>query len=195
MRNIFCILSALLVSIAVVSGTENQVAALTQAEQLKEYNISNFYKVSPDLYRSAQPDKKDWTALEKIGIKSVINLRYFGGGKEDTAPSKIHSFYLKWKAHHIKESDLIAVLKLIKQAPKPVLIHCFHGSDRTGAAVAAYRIVFENVSPDDADRELTDGPFGHHKVYANIPELIRKTAWNAIRKALKQNTTPKENTK
>lgn len=195
MRNIFFILSALMLSVAVVSGTENQVAALTQAEQLKEYNIGNFYRVSTDLYRSAQPDKKDWAALEKIGIKSVINLRYFGGGKEDTAPSKIQSFYLKWKAHHIKESDLIAVLKLIKQAPKPVLLHCFHGSDRTGAAVAAYRVVFENVSPEAAARELTDGPFGHHKVYANIPKLIRKADWDAIRKALKQNTTPKGNTK
>lgn len=196
MKNIICILFALLLSIAVVSGAEkNQVPAAAPAKQLKEYNIGNFYQVSPDLYRSAQPDKKDWAALEKIGIKSVINLRYFGGGKEDTAPSKIQSFYLKWKAHRIKESDLIAVLKLIKQAPKPVLLHCFHGSDRTGAAVAAYRVVFENVSPDDAARELTDGPFGHHKVYTNIPKLIRKTDWDAIRKALKQNTAPKGNTK
>ena len=180
---IFCfILSFFLLSVAVLGGENQSVMAAAPAQLLKEYNIRNLYKVSTDLYRSAQPGKEDWVTLEKIGIRSVINLRNFGGGKEDTSPSKIRSFYLKWKAHRISENDLVAVLKLIKDAPKPVLIHCFHGSDRTGAAVAAYRVVFENMLPEDAAKELTDGPFGHHKMYANIPKLIRKADWDAIRK-------------
>ena len=70
----------------------------------------------------------------------------------------------------------------LKNAPKPILIHCRHGSDRTGAIVAACRIVFENWPEEQAVAELKDPKFGHHTtLYKNIPQLIRKTDWEKIR--------------
>lgn len=144
-------------------------------------SVGNFFKVSDELYRSAQPSDEEWTALAAMGIKSVINLRFFGGGHDAVGNSGIKTYYLRWTAHGISENDLIELLKLIKQAPKPVLIHCFHGSDRTGAAVAAYRVVHQNWTPAEAADELVNGGFGHHRVYFNIPRLIRKADWKQIK--------------
>lgn len=41
----------------------------------KDIEIKNFYKVNNDLYRAAQPGKIEFKELEKLGIKSVLNLR------------------------------------------------------------------------------------------------------------------------
>ena len=85
----------------------------------------------------------------------------------------------------ITEANLYKILTVIRDAPKPLLIHCWHGSDRTGCAVAAYRIVFENWSVEDAISELMKPEYGHHKnIYTNIPELLRKADWKKIRETI-----------
>ena len=85
----------------------------------------------------------------------------------------------------ISENDLLKILTVIRDAPKPLLIHCWHGSDRTGCAVAAYRIIFENWSVEDAVSELMKPEYGHHKyIYTNIPELLRKSDWKKIKAAI-----------
>ena len=58
----------------------------------------------------------------------------------------------------------------------------WHGSDRTGCAVTASRIVFENWSVEDAISELMQPQYGHHKyIYTNIPVLLRKADWQKIK--------------
>jgi hypothetical protein len=47
-------------------------------------------------------------------------------------------------AGKIKTADVVAALRFIKQSEGPVLIHCRHGSDRTGTISALHRIVFQN---------------------------------------------------
>ena len=148
--------------------------------------VENFHKVSDELYRSAQPEKNEWKALAAFGIKSVINLRYFGRNADKPGNTGIVVYSLPWRAESISEKDLIELLRLIKNAPKPVLIHCYHGSDRTGAAVAAYRVVFQNWTPEAAAEELVNGGYGHHKyIYSNIPKLIRSADYQKIRSALR----------
>lgn len=148
--------------------------------------IENFHQVSPELYRSAQPRQEDWTVLEAFGIKSVINLRYFGRGPDRVGDTAIVPFSLPVQAHNLKEKELLRILQLIQQAPKPVLIHCYHGSDRTGAAVAAYRIVFQNWTPEQALAELVDEKYGHHKnLFPNLQDLILFADFNAMRQQLK----------
>ena len=61
----------------------------------------------------------------------------------------------------------------MKNAEGPVLIHCWHGSDRTGLVSALYRIVSQGWSKEDAIDELMHGGYGHHSLYKNIPEFIR----------------------
>jgi protein tyrosine/serine phosphatase len=45
---------------------------------------------------------------------------------------------------------LDTIVQTIVVLPKPVLLHCEHGEDRTGLAVAAYRVVVSGWTKDEA---------------------------------------------
>ena len=152
----------------------------------------NFHKVNENLYRSGQPDEDEFFSLYTFnGIRSVLNLRENNSDKDE-----INAVNKRWKnavalyeipldTGEISEADLYKILTVTRDAPKPLLIHCWHGSDRTGCAVAAYRIVFENWSVEDAISELMKPEYGHHKtIYTNIPELLRKADWQKIKAAI-----------
>lgn len=158
----------------------------------------NFHQVNGTLYRSNQPDAGELEYLYTVkGIRSVLNLR-----ENNSDKGKVEAVNRKWKnaitlyeipldTGKITEADLYKILTVIRDAPKPLLIHCWHGSDRTGCAVAASRIVFENWSVEDAIAELMKPEYGHHKrIYTNIPELLRKADWKKIKAAILQNGKP-----
>ena len=44
-------------------------------EKIESKNFRNLYKLNDSLYRSEQPSKKGMKELERIGIKSILNLR------------------------------------------------------------------------------------------------------------------------
>ena len=150
----------------------------------------NFHKVNENLYRSGQPDKDEFFSLYTFnGIRSVLNLRENNSDKDEinaiNSNNALTLYEIPLDTGKITEADLYKILTVIRDAPKPLLIHCWHGSDRTGCAVAAYRIVFENWSVEDAVSELMKPEYGHHKdIYTNIPELLRKADWKKIKATL-----------
>jgi len=145
----------------------------------------NFHQVNENLYRSGQPDEDEFKSLYTFnGIRSVLNLRENNSDKDEIDAvnfrrnEKIKLYEIPLDTGNITEQDLYKILTVIRDAPKPLLIHCWHGSDRTGCAVAAYRIVFENWKEEDAIAELMKPEYGHHKnIYTNIPALLRKADW------------------
>lgn len=147
----------------------------------------NFHKVNDDIYRSAQPDEDEMYSMYTFEcIKSVLNLREHHSDKGKIGKLKLALYEIPLEAGKITEADLVRILRTVKNAPKPILIHCRHGSDRTGVAVAACRIVFENWSVEQAVAELTTPQYGHHKkLFPNLPELLRKADWEKIRRELK----------
>ncbi|MBE6398983.1 MAG: hypothetical protein E7041_02445 [Lentisphaerae bacterium] len=152
----------------------------------------NFHKVNENLYRSGQPDKDEFFSLYTFnGIRSVLNLRENNSDKDEINAinrnwnNAVTLYEIPLDTGKITEGDLYKILTVIRDAPKPLLIHCWHGSDRTGCAVAASRIIFENWSVEDAVSELMKPEYGHHKyIYTNIPELLRKSDWKKIRAAI-----------
>ena len=146
----------------------------------------NFHKVNDDIYRSGQPDADEMASLSSFeGIRSILNLRDSHDDEDEVGTLNIRRFDIPISAGSITEDDLVRILQTVRSAPKPVLIHCWHGSDRTGAAVAACRIVFEGWSVEQAVSELMEPEYGHHKtLYKNIPELIRNADWDRIKKAV-----------
>ena len=155
----------------------------------------NFHKVNENLYRSGQPDEDKFESLHTFnGIRSVLNLRENNSDKDEIdAVNKrwnhaITLYEIPLDTGKITEEDLYKILTVIRDAPKPLLIHCWHGSDRTGCAVAAYRIVFDNWSVEDAISELMKPEYGHHKhIYTNIPELLRRADWQKIKETVLNN--------
>ena len=149
----------------------------------------NFHKVNENIYRSGQPSEDEFKSLYTFNeIRSVLNLRENNSDKDEIdsvnarREKKIKLYEISLDTGNITEEDLYKILTVIRDAPKPLLIHCWHGSDRTGCAVAAYRIIFENWSVEDAVSELMKPEYGHHKnIYRNIPELLRKADWKKIK--------------
>lgn len=143
----------------------------------------NFHKVNEDIYRSGQPSADEFACMATVeGIRSVLNLRDFHDDSDEAGTLDIVRYDIPLSAGSITEDDLVRILQTVKSAPKPILIHCRHGSDRTGAAVAACRIVFDGWTVEQAVSELMEPEYGHHKtLYRNIPELLRKANWDRIR--------------
>lgn len=179
----FCVLVSVLPSCS--SGNlpvEELAEADLKSVPLNAEGLENFYKVSDKLYRSAQPSREGFRSLQTMGVTNVLNLRNYHSDEDESEGTELNLLRRRMNAGSITEDDLRESLKMIRDADGPVLVHCWHGSDRTGAVCAAYRIVFENWSVESALDEMFYEPFGHHRrIYTNIPELIRSIDWVAMR--------------
>ena len=152
----------------------------------------NFHKVNENIYRSGQPDEDEFESLHTFnGLRSVLILRDSSRSRKHISAinrkrdNAITLYDIPLDTDEISEKDLYKILTVLRDAPKPVLIHCLLGSNRTGCAVAAYRIVFENWRVEDAILELMKPEYGHHKIfYPNIAALLRKINWEKAKKIL-----------
>ncbi len=147
----------------------------------------NFHVVSkePGIARSGQPTAAQFRNLVGRGYRSVLNLRNFHSDFRKLVNIDLREFRLKLNAGSVTEGDLRDALEIIQSAPKPILIHCWHGSDRTGAVVASCRIVFENWTVERALAEMLEPRYGHHAdIYDNLPKLLRAVDWEKMRETL-----------
>ena len=58
--------------------------------------VNNLHKINSNLYRSAQPTSKGMRKLEQLGIKTIVNLRYFHDDIDE-----INGTNLEYKEHGI----------------------------------------------------------------------------------------------
>jgi tyrosine-protein phosphatase SIW14 len=154
------------------------------AKELKNSTLDNLYKITDSLYRSEQPTQKEFAYLKAIGIKSVLNLRATHSDTNLTQQLTLKDYSVQITTSNFSDKEIIEALKIIKYAPKPLLVHCKHGSDRTGVVIAMYRIVFQNWSKEKALDELLNGGYGFHIQYHNIPTYIKNVAIDEIKKHL-----------
>lgn len=91
---------------------------------------------------------------------------------------KLEECAVPCNAGSMTEEHVYNALRIIRDKPKPLLIHCWHGSDRTGTVVAAFRIVFNGQEVETAIAEMREEKYGHHAdIYGNLPELLRAVDW------------------
>lgn len=133
--------------------------------------LENCFRVSDELYRCEQPRSKDIADLQALGIRSMLNLREYHTDSKAFTKAGFTTLVQRIDTGELSVDDLVAALRQIREAPKPVLVHCWHGSDRTGSVVAAYRIVFQGWTTADALDELRHGGFGYHERW--FPNIIR----------------------
>ncbi len=160
----------------------------TWAQPVTNSKVANFWQVSPMLYRSAQPYVDGFRELQQRGIGEVLDLRLYhlDVPAEDT-PLTLHRSPLF--ASSINQENVISALKVIANAKQPVLVHCLHGSDRTGLVVAMYRVVCQGWSKRQAIEEMVGGGYGYHTMFGNIPEFIEQVDVEAVRREIRQSTS------
>jgi hypothetical protein len=70
-----------------------------------------------------------------------------------------------------REKQAIRFVRILMDSEKsPVLVHCQHGADRTGALCALYRIAVEGWAKEEALKEMIDGGFGFHPIWTYLIE-------------------------
>jgi protein tyrosine phosphatase (PTP) superfamily phosphohydrolase (DUF442 family) len=145
--------------------------------------VPNLHKVSDVLYRSAQPTASGMKEIKNLGVKTVVNLRSFHSDRDEIGQTELAYEHLYMKAWHPERKEAVRFLQIVTDPERtPVLVHCQHGADRTGTMCAIYRIVVQKWTKEEAVREMTEGGFGFHEVWANLPDWIDDLDVEALKK-------------
>ena len=143
-----CLVPGLLALSLSIAGV--QAASLPDVSGVP--GVPNFHQVNEHVYRGAQPHGQGFEGLAKLGIKTVIDLR--GERSEDTAVERAGMRYVRlpWSGYKAPdEAQITAVLSLLNDSSAwPVFIHCRRGADRTGTAIACYRIAHDHWTNQQA---------------------------------------------
>ena len=147
--------------------------------------------VAGELYRSGQLSSSEIASFAKeYGIKTIINLRGDNSGQtwydaEVAEARELGVAHLDFRMSARRElsatqaADLVA---LMKQAEKPLLIHCQAGADRSGLAAALYLAVVKKESPAQAAGQLSFR-YGHFSL-PFVPEYAMDRSFEALRPSL-----------
>lgn len=73
-------------------------------------------------------------------------------------------------------AEAVAEIMRCEKAGKPVLVHCAAGAQRTGGVVAAYRMLVQKKTPEEAYQELLQYDWKPHKDQALINYLNQNLA-------------------
>jgi protein tyrosine/serine phosphatase len=148
--------------------------------------VGNVHVVeSGALYRSAQlSGQKLVDVIAAYGIKSVINLRgenrgswWYDNEVEVTAAHGVSHFDVRMTA--LRDTDDATVTRLMetmRTAPRPLLIHCESGSDRTGLASALYER-FVKEQPAEVAAGQISFRYGHFPWLGNRTVAMDRTYW------------------
>jgi protein tyrosine phosphatase (PTP) superfamily phosphohydrolase (DUF442 family) len=143
------------------------------AAPVEKDGLPNLHKVSPDLYRGAQPTAAGIRQLKDMGIKTIINLRSFHSDKDEIGDVGIGYEHIYFKPWHPEEEEIVRFLKIVTDKHKtPVFVHCQHGADRTGLMCAIYRVAVCGWSKESALDEMINGGFGFHPVWKNLRDYL-----------------------
>lgn len=133
---------------------------------------NNFHTViGGELYRSAQPSAADMDKYAyKYNIRSVINLRGEHVGDkwydDEVTEAKLlgirHIDFRMSAKNKLTDDQYAQLMQIMKDAPKPILIHCRSGADRTGLASAVYLAGIKHAGEMASEMQLSP-------IYGHIP--------------------------
>jgi len=157
------------------------------AVPLELEGVPNFYRVTDQLYRSAQPTEEGMENLKKYGFETIISLRSLHSDREIIGTTGLGYERITMQAWNLEEKDIFRFLQLVTNPKRhPVLVHCQHGADRTGTVVAVYRIVVQDWEPQEAVREMKEGGYGYHSIWnAFVDRFFGKLEISKLKEYLK----------
>ncbi|MBY4892488.1 tyrosine-protein phosphatase [Rhodobacteraceae bacterium N5(2021)] len=139
---------------------------------------TNFHKLDDEVWRQNHPSPARLAQLKAMGAASILTLR-----GATSAPSQLEAracadLGLEFRALEMRavilprKESLLGLLDAIREMPKPMVIHCKSGSDRTGLAATIYLHVFKGVPLEEARKQLglrfIHNPFGRAGIVNNL---------------------------
>ncbi|MBI3202347.1 MAG: tyrosine-protein phosphatase [Myxococcales bacterium] len=154
------------------------------AQALERPGLPNLHRVSPVYFRGAQPTAEGMAELQKLGVRTVVNLRAVHSDRDEIGSLPLGYEHISAKAWHGEDEDVVRFLRIATDPQKqPVFVHCQHGADRTGTMTAMYRIVVQGWTKQEAIREMTQGDYGFHSIWKNLIEYVQNVDVEKIRRA------------
>lgn len=144
--------------------------------------------VAGEVYRSNQPTPERLAGYARDqGIKSVLNLRGANPGAdwyeaERQAAATLGLTLIDYAISAGEELDkrqVAELLGLLRDAPKPLLIHCRSGADRTGLASVMYQSMIAGLPENSAEGQLSLR-YGHFAVPVLSAAWPMDTTWEKI---------------
>ncbi len=146
-----------------------------QATKINAPPLENFYRVTDDLYRGAQPDEAGMARLKELGIKTVVNLRFVHSDRNEIGDIELDYEHIPVDPFKPTQEHLLRFLQVATDPNRaPVFVHCKRGIDRTGMAVAVYRMIVCGWTKQQALHEMMKGPYGYDAVFVNVPAFLDK---------------------
>ena len=123
---------------------------------------NNFHKVSDGVYRANQPSPSHLKSYKERGIRSVLSLR----GRANQSYALFEEDYCKKLDLNLAYTPissssapapelLINIIDVMRELPKPFVLHCKSGADRAGLVSALYLIAEKEQSVQEAKRQLS----------------------------------------
>ncbi len=138
----------------------------------------NVHTVEPgQLYRSAQLGRAGFERVVRAyGIRTIVNLRgahpgaawYDGEIAAARSLGVAHYDFALSAEKRVGEKQIDDILRLLRTAKKPILVHCQGGADRSGLVSALYEKAIAGKTGAVADRQLS-------LRYGHFPYLTSKT--------------------
>jgi protein tyrosine/serine phosphatase len=148
----------------------------------------NFHTVIPgQLYRSAQPTSAQLESyIKEYGIKTIVNLR----GKADrdwyvdetAVASRLGVQHIDFGMSATKKLSVdrsMALIDIMKSAPKPILVHCLSGADRTGLFSVIYSQQIAGIEEKEAEWQLSF-LFGHVAIPYVSASFAMDSSWHDL---------------
>ncbi len=125
----------------------------------------NFHAITPgQAYRSGQLNREMLKHyINKYKIKSLLNLRgknseaeWYRDEVEVCSAYSVKHCYLRLSSRREpRDSEFEQLVSILNSAPRPILIHCKDGADRTGLAAAIWKVSIDKASESKAWNELS----------------------------------------
>lgn len=129
--------------------------------------MRNFCVVTPGMFwRGARLDRADAAWLVQHGVGTVASLspdlrHAFETARIDPRLERPVTYFqvrdfpaIDLLTHDHLDAHVAHVLAIIEEEPKPVLVICRAGVDRTGIIAAAYQVLIQHKSPRQAIAEM-----------------------------------------
>ena len=152
----------------------------------------NFHAVTPgEAYRCAQPDYGRLEYYMKTyGIRTVINLRGKNPGSRwyrqeirFCAKNGIRHYDIALSATSEPTARQVKkIMEIFRTAPRPVLIHCKSGADRSGLFAAMWKMYVDGQPRAEADEQLSV-LYGHVPIAGTSAMDRFFMAWTPSKKA------------
>jgi protein tyrosine/serine phosphatase len=125
----------------------------------------NFHPITAgEAYRSAKLDRDELEHyIKKYNINSIVNLLgedarklWYQEELQVSAEHNIKHYDISLSAtHEPTDEEARRLVEIFKTAPRPVLIHCKGGSDRSGLAAAMWKVIVDKEPKSEARKQLS----------------------------------------